>query len=398
MIRQITIVTLAALRRLPSRLPMSLVVVAGVAGVAFVVMALFAMADGLERSLADAGEPDRVIVLGRGSNSEINGAITRDQAAVIADLPGIRAAATPDGRQLPLASGEIYASANLQRSRDGARAGLPLRGVSEAAFRVRPEVRVVAGRRFEPGRFELIAGVGAARVFAGLDIGETVSIKGTDWRVVGHFEAGGSGVESEAWIDVDAMAGVFGRGPFLQSVRVRLAGPEALAVLAAAIEDDRRLSVGLFGERDYYGTHSESATAVTRMVGMAAGAIMALGAVFGALNALLAAVQSRTREITVLRAIGYPALPVVASVVVESLVLCLAGAAAGCAAAWVLFDGRGTSSIGATYTEVAFRFAMSAELVLAAGGVAVVIGLVGSILPALRVVRYRIVDGLRAAR
>jgi putative ABC transport system permease protein len=289
-------------------------------------------------------------------------------------------------------------SVNLQRSHDGARAGLPLRGVSEDAFRVRPEVRIVAGRQFEPGQFELIAGVGAVRVFANLAIGDSVSIKGAEWRVVGHFEAGGGASESEAWLDVDAMAGVFKRGPFLQSVRIRLAEPSSLQVLQTAITADRRLSVNVVSEADYYRAHSESSTNTMRMVGAAAGAIMALGAVFGALNALYSSVQARTREITVLRAIGYPALPVAVSVAIEALALCLAGATVGCAAAWLIFDGRGASSIGATFSEVAFRFEMTPRIVLATVLVAVAIALAGVVLPAMRAAQQRIVDGLRAAR
>jgi putative ABC transport system permease protein len=398
MMRQVIAISLAGLRTLPSRLGASVVVVVGVGGVVFVLTALIAMANGLQRALQNTGHPDRVLILGQGSQSEINGSITREQAAIIAGLPGIAALHGADGARVPLASGEIYATVNLPRRRDGVRAGLPLRGVSADAFRVWPEIGMVAGRRFQPGRFEVMVGAGAAGVFAGLDVGDTLSVKGVDLQVVGHFEADGGATESEAWMDVDVMAGAFRRGPFLQSVRARLAEPAALDVLRAAVDGDRRLSSTVLRETDYYQAHSDSSTRLMRLLAAAAGSIMALGAVCGALNALHAAVLARAREIAVLRAIGFSGVAVAVSVLAEALVLCLAGAVLGCAAGWLVFDGMAASSTGATFSEVAFRFDVTPKLLLGGVLVAAAIGLCGAVLPAARAARQRVVDGLRAAR
>ncbi len=395
MLRQAIAITLINLATLRTRLGAGIVVIIGVGGVVFVFTALFAMANGLTQTLRGTGEPDRALILGKGSHSEINGSITRDQAAIIANLPGIAATHLADGRRIPLASAEIYATVNLPRRKDGHRAGLPLRGVSVNAFRVRPEVQITAGRRFEPGRFELIVGDGAARVFAGLDVGNEVSIKGTSFRVVGHFRAAGHATESEAWMDVDVMANVFRRGPYLQSVLVRLESRAALVPLTAAIDADRRLSSSVFRESDFYAGQSESATRLMKFVGITAGTIMALGATFAALNALYAAVSGRTREIATLRALGFSAAPIVASVLSESLALSLAGGVLGATLGWLVFDGVNMASVGATYSQVAFRFSVTPRLVCSGIALALLIGFVGGLMPALRAARQSVVEGLR---
>jgi len=396
MLRQTIAISLVNLLTLPARLGASIVVVTGVAGVVFVFTALFAMANGLRATLRETGEPDRVLILGKGSHSEINGSITRDQAAIIVNAPGIARLRSPDGLGVPLASPEIYATVNLPRRKDGQRAGLPLRGVGDAAFRVRPEVRITAGRSVEPGRFELIVGDGAARVFKGLDVGEEVPIKGASFRVVGHFDANGRATGSEAWMDVDVMANVFRRGPYLQSVLARLESPASLRELTASIDADPRLANTLFRESDFYAAQSESSTHLIALVGLTAGAIMALGATFAALNSLYSAVAARTREIATLRAIGFSGAPVAVSVLVESLVLSLLGGLVGTALGWFAFDGARMSSVGATYSQVAFQFSVTPGLLCAGIGIALLVGFVGGLLPALRAARQSIVEGLRA--
>ena len=395
MLRQIVAVSWTNLRTLHTRLGASSVVVVGVAGVVFVLTALLAMANGLAQTLRSTGEPDRVLILGKGSRSEINGSITREQAAILTGEPGI--VATRDARNLrvALASPEIYATANLVR-RNGTRAGLPLRGVGDTAFRVRPELTITAGRRFEPGRFELIVGAGAARVFAGLNVGDRISIKGATFDVVGRFAAGSNATESEAWMDVDVMANVFRRGPYLQSVLARLEAPDAFATLTEAIEADRRLSNSLFRESDFYAAQSERSTRLMTVVGTTAAAIMALGAIFASLNSLYAAVAARAREIAILRALGFSATAVIASVLAESLALAALGGALGAALGWSVFDGASMASVGATYSQVAFRFAVTPGLLAAGFGLALVIGFVGGLLPAVRAARQNIVVGLRA--
>ena len=395
MFREVAAISSTNLKTLHTRLGASSVVVVGVAGVVFVLTALLAMANGLKETLRSTGEADRVLILGKGSHSEINGSITREQAAILAGEPGIVATRDAQNLRVAFASGEIYATANLMR-RNGTRAGLPLRGVGDAAFRVRPEVTITAGRRFAPGRFELIVGDGAARVFAALSVGDRVSIKGATFDVVGHFAAAGNATESEAWMDVDVMANVFRRGPFLQSVLARLESPDALATLTDAIDADRRLSNSLFRESDFYAAQSERSTRLMTVVGIAAAAIMALGAVFASLNSLYAAVSARTREIAILRALGFSATAVIASVLAESLTLAALGGVLGAALGWLAFDGASMASVGATYSQVAFRFAVTPGLLAAGLGLALSIGFVGGLLPAVRAARQSIVVGLRA--
>lgn len=396
MLRQLVAIALLNLVTLRTRLGASMVVVVGVAGVVFVFTALFAMANGLRATLRDTGEPDRVLILGKGSQSEINGSITRDQAGIIERLPGIAAMVSSEGARVPLASAEIYASANLPRRKDGRRAGLPLRGVGEAAYRVRAEVHITAGRAVEPGRFELIVGDGAARVFEGVQIGDEVSIKGAAFRVVGHFGANGRATESEAWLDVDVMANVFHRGAFLNSVLARLESPAAMVSLTAAIDADRRLANSVFRESEFCAAQSESSTRLITLVGATAGMIMALGAVFAALNTLYAAVSARTREIAILRAIGFSAAPVVVSVLTESMALSLLGGATGAALGWLLFDGVNMASVGAAYSQVAFRFAVTGDLLRSGIGLALLVGFAGGLLPAIRAARQSVVEGLRS--
>ncbi len=405
-LRQVVAITRMNLANLTARRGASAVVVLGMAGVAFVFVALLAMGNGLRNTIASTGQPDRALLLGAGSNSEINGSITRAQAAIVAGLPGIAASSGAPGmhgyrnehsaRARPLASAEIYATANLARANGSGHAGLALRGVSEDAYRVRPEVQLLAGRRPAPGRFEMLVGRGAALTFAGLGVGDVIAIKGVRWRVVGHFMAAGSATESEAWIDVDVMANVFRRGVFLNSITVRLTHADAYADFVRAVEGERRLSNSVFRESAFHGAQAEAAARMMSVVGIVAATIMALGALFSALNVQYAGVAARTREIATLKALGFGASALVASVLVESLVLCAAGGALGAAmGAWV-FDGWRMSALGGAFGELAFAFDVSPRLLLGSVALTVLLGLVGGVPPALHAARMDVVRGLRA--
>ena len=388
----ISSMNLASLR---ARQGAPLVMVLCMASVTFVFTALFAMASGLHNAVASTGHPDRALLLGAGSNSEINGSITREQAAIIRDLPGIARVTLPGRGRTPLATAEIYATANLPRRDSNGAASLPLRGIANDAFLVRPEVHIIAGRRALPGRFELIVGRGAARVFRGLDVGSSISVRGARWHVVGHFASAGSGSESEAWVDVDVLANVFKRGPYLQSVTVRLVSPAALEILRSAIAKDRRLANSVYRESEFYSTQAAAATQMVRVVGLVAGTIMALGALFAALNSLYAGVSTRTREIATLKALGFDGRAVVASVMVESLLLALVGGALGAGIGWLAFDGVQMSTLGAAFGEVAFAFTVTPRLLAVAVTMALLFGALGGLLPALHAARVPVVEGLR---
>lgn len=398
MLRQIFTITLQNAATLHSRLGSSLLVIVGSAGVVLVFTALSAMTNGLQETIESTGEPDRVLILAKGSRSEINGAITRDQAAIIAGLPGIATEAALTHGKTPVLSAELYTTANLPRKDGGQRAGLALRGVSAAAFVVRSEIRVTQGRAIQPGRFELLIGAGAAGTFAGLNVGDHLSIKGTTFKVVGHFASGGRATESEAWLDVDVMANVFKRGANLNTLLARLEGPESLSLLEAGIEGDRRLANSLYRESEFHAEQSAAAVQLMKIVGTTVSIIMAIGAIATALNALYVAVSARTREIAILRALGFPGMPILVSVLFEAMILSLIGGSIGTLAGWLLFDGTQMSSMGAAYSPVAFRFVVDPLLLLNGISLSLLIGFFGGLFPACRAVNVGLLEGLRSSR
>ncbi|HMB74647.1 MAG TPA: FtsX-like permease family protein, partial [Gammaproteobacteria bacterium] len=353
MFRQIFSITSLNLREIPSRLGASLVVFAGMAGVVAVTVALLAMARGFETTLVGTGRADRVLILRAGSTLEINGAIPRTDAAIVEFLPGIARDV-----QGPLIAGETYVTMSLPR-RGGTDDGMaPFRGVSPRSFDVRPELKIVRGRELEFGRFELIAGTGVAAEFDGLDIGDSVSVKGSAWKVVGHFESGGA-QDSELWADVDMLNPVWGRGRTFSTLYAQLDSAETFETLRSALESDRRLMTSIRREADYYAAQSRDTHRMMSAIAVLVTVIMAIGAVFAALNTMYAAVSTRTVEIATLRALGFDRLPIVVSVVAESLALALSGALVGAAVAYAAFNGYTASTMGGTYTQVAFSFDVS---------------------------------------
>ena len=388
-VRQMLAIARVNLRSLRFRASASLVAICGIAGVVLVIVALASMARGLESTLRVTGHADRVLILRAGSNSELNGAIPRERVRIVADKPGL--AATSNG---PAIGGEIYTSVFLPRV-DARDANLPLRGVSPASFSVRREVRIVGGRMLEPGKFELIVGRRAAEEFAGLAVGKRISVRGTQWEIVGEFASGGSVFESEAWADVSTLAEAFKRGPYLSSITAKLQSPAAFAELRDAVAGDPRLQLHVWRESDYYAQQASSSTAALKIVGGIIGAIMGFGAIFAALNTMYAAVNSRTAEIATLKALGFSAGPILGSVLIEAVLLSVVGGCAGVAFAWAIFDGYSASTLGATFAQVAFEFAVTPGLAAVGVGVACVLGVLGGLMPALRAARLPVVEGLR---
>jgi len=379
------------LRSLRFRLSASLVAVCGIAGVVLVIVALLSMARGLESTLRVSGRADRVLILRAGSNSELNGAITREQVRIVADKPGLAAS----GNEAPI-SGEIYTSVYLPRT-DARDANLPLRGVAPTSFAVRPELRIVRGRLLEPGKFELIVGRRAAQEFAGLAVGRHISVRGTRWEIVGVFASNGSVFESESWADGATLAEAFKRGPFLSSITAKLRSAAAFSEFRDAIASDPRLQLHVWRESDYYAQQASSSTGALRIVGGIIGTIMGLGAIFAALNTMYSAVNARTPEIATLKALGFSAAPIMGSVLIEAVFLSLIGGCVGVALAWAIFDGYSASTLGATFAQVAFEFAVTPGLAAAGVGLACVLGAIGGLMPAVRAARLPVVAGLREA-
>ncbi len=391
MLKQILSITLLGLRSIPKRLGASLVIVVGLAGVVAVFTALLAMAAGFQSTLESAGRPDVALVLRGGSQAELNSGITREQGTIIKQAAGV--AKGPDGQ--PLASGEVVVIAELMKPGEKSGSNITVRGVEPAAFALRPQLRIVEGRTFGQGLRELIVGQAVARQFEGARLGQMVRMRGSDWTVVGVF-ASGDAYESELWADVDVAQSTFNRQGF-SSVRLKLAERGDLQSVKDALSADPRVNVDVETEQQYFsGQTRQFRNTIGALAGVVT-AIMALGAMFAALNTMYAAVGTRAREIATLRAIGFRGLPVVISVMLESLILALVGGILGALAAYVLFTNLAVSTLGANFTQVVFRFAVTPALVVDGLVIAVVIGMIGGFLPALRAARQPVTTALRAA-
>jgi putative ABC transport system permease protein len=376
---------------LPQRWGASLVVIVGIAGVVAVLVAMLAMGEGFAATLKGTGNDSTAIILRGGSQAETNSVITRDQVPLISSLAGI--ARGSDGR--PAISPELSQVVNMVTRSDGTDANAQLRGVGEAAWTLRPQVKLIQGRRFNPGMRELVVGKRTQEQYVGLELGKQIELANQQWTIVGVFESGDSH-ESELWSDADTLASTYNRQAF-QSVTVKLAGKDGLKQLKAAMAADPRLKLDVDTTRNYYGKQSEGLTRLIRALGTVIGIIMAIGAVFGALNTMFAAVAGRAREIATMRAIGFRGLPVVVAVMLETLLLALLGGLLGAGLAWLVFNGYSVSTLSANFSQVVFQFKVSPELLWSGLKWALGIGLVGGLFPALRAARLPVTVALRAA-
>ena len=323
--RQTLSITSVGISTLRQRIGASLVVVVGIAGEVGVLVAMLAMGEGFQSTLQQTGSDDTAIVLRGGSNAELNSVLDRDSVNVVIQAPGV--ARSADGK--PVASAEQSVVANLPKRNDASvEANVPIRGVGDEAWTLRPNVKIVQGRRFKPGLRELVVGQGALRQFAGLEVGRQLRLAGQEWSIVGEFTSGDSH-DSELWGDAQTVASAYRRGSSVQSVTVRLTSPQAFDAFKAALSSDPRLKVDVTTTREYFSKQSENLTKVIRVVGITVGVIMAIGAIFGALNTMFAAIAARAREIATLRAIGFRGLPVVVSVLMETMLLALLGGVLG---------------------------------------------------------------------
>lgn len=391
MFQQIFEITWMNLRNLPERLGASLVIVVGLAGVVGVLTALLAMSEGLGSTLKATGSADRAIVLRGGSDAELNSGLDPDSANLIAEQAGVRKGS--DGK--PLASRELVLIAELPLKRSGSSGNVTLRGVEPAGFELRPELKIIAGRKFEPGLNEMMVGKGVAGQFEGAELGKVVRIRGADWTIVGVFESGNVH-DSELWIDTATAQSAFGRGGY-SLVLVALENAAALTGFQAALKADRRLNVDAESQVGYYAKQSGESTAMIRVLTLIVSVVMAFGAIFAALNTMYASVSTRTKEIATLRAIGFGPAPVVVSVLIESMLLALVGGLIGAAVAWLLFNNYAVTTLGAGFTQVVFNFRVTPELLRSGIGLALAIGFLGGLLPSVHAARMPVTTALRAA-
>ena len=307
-LKQTIAVTIQSLQGLQARRGNSLVALVGVAGVVLVFVGVLSMAQGFSRTLAAAGDARNVMVLRSGSSSELDSTVSGEQMRIIRDAPGI--ASDAEG---PLVSGEFYAMMDLDKKSSQTPANVPLRGVQPQALKIRDRVEVVAGRWFELGKREIVAGVGAFGQFEGLAVGSELKMGEQSWTVVGHFSADGGIFESELWSDVRVLQGAYRRGNNFNVVNLRLASEDDFQELKDTLDADPRLSARVVSEPEYFAEQSAVMSALIKYVGYVIAILMALGAVFGAINTMYTSVSERTREIATLRALGFANSSIVVS-------------------------------------------------------------------------------------
>jgi putative ABC transport system permease protein len=389
---EIAAVSAMNIRSLPQRIGTSSVVIIGIAGVVAVLISVLAMSTGLVKALQNSGPDNRAIVVSTGASVELFSALTNEETLAIADSAGVKKAA--DGSAL--ASPESLMIVNLFK-RDGGEAGAPFRGITQRGFAVHPEIKLLSGRLFRPGVAELIVGKSAHRLYEGLDIGSRVKLRGTAWTVVGIFETGGGSHESELMTDSQTLNSAYQRGNVSQSVLVMVDGRAAFDVFKDSITTNPRLQVDVSTESDFGTQESEQISGILSIVAYVVGGIMAVGAIFGALNTMYSTVSARSREIATLRAIGFGPLSVVVSVFVEALLLALAGGACGASIAWLLFNGHSVDTLGSgTGGQLVFDLAVTPGLITLGIVWACLIGAIGGLFPAIRAARLPVATALRA--
>lgn len=387
--RQAWSVTKVGVATIPQRLGSSSVIIVGIAGVVGVLVALLAMAEGFRQTLAQTGDTETALIMRGGATAELSSGVGRDDATLVEQLPGI----LKDAQGKPIASPELVVVANIPKKTSATDANVEIRGVGEQAFALRPNVKITSGKKFGQGLRELIVGKGALAQFAGLEPGSTINLGNQQWTITGVFESGDAH-ESELWGDVEVVSATYRRQGY-QSVTVRLTSPDALDQLKAGIAADPRLKVDAKTTSDYYSAQSENLTRVIKVMGIVIGVIMGIGAVFGALNTMYAAVATRAREIATLRAIGFRGLPVVVSVLLETMLLALAGGLLGAFVAWVIFNNYTVSTLGQNFSQVVFAFKVSPALVWSGLKWALAIGFIGGLFPAMRAARLPVTTALR---
>ena len=383
-------VTKVGVATIPQRLGSSSVVVVGIAGVVGVLVALLSMAVGFETTLRETGTDDTVIVMRSGSQTEINSGVDHDTAVVVAQAPQV----LHDAAGQPIASPELVVVASLPKKSDGLDGNVEIRGVGEQAWALRPNVKITAGRKFEPGLREVVAGKGARRQFKNLDLGSQLRLNGQTWTVVGQFDSGDSH-DSELWADTPIVASAYRRGNSISSVSMRLTDPGQFEAVKAALTTDPRIKVDVNTTREYYNQQSSNLSGAIRILGFTVGIIMAIGAIFGALNTMYAAVATRAREIATLRAIGFRGVPVIVSVLLETMLLAVLGGVLGAVLAWAIFDNYSASTLGSNFSQVVFNFSVTPELIWNGLKWALAIGFIGGLFPAVRAARLPVTVGLR---
>ena len=390
-LRQIATVTAMNLRSIPQRLGTSMVIVVGIGGVVAVLISVLAIAVGFNETVKGAGRPDRAIVLRASSNSELSSTLSRDAVLTIEDSQAIK----KDANGRPIADAEVVVIIDRPQKGSGTGANVTMRGVGPMVLALHPELHLIAGRMFQSGTREIVVGKAAQQQFEGLDLGSKLVIRDAEWTVVGTSESHGDSHESELFADAETVLAAYRRDSF-QSVTALLDSADSFDAFKTELTTNPALQVEVSREPAYYASLSEGLNKLLTFVGYVVGSIMAVGALFGALNTMYSAVSARSLEIATLRAIGFGAGAVVISVFVEALLLSLTGGVIGAAIAWIFFNGNAANTLSGNFTQVVFRLSVTPGLIALGITWAAVIGLIGGLFPAIRAARLPIATALRA--
>jgi putative ABC transport system permease protein len=379
-------------RSVAARWKTAVVSILGIAGTVGVFVAMLAMARGFQATLIASGSSSNAIIRRAGATSEMDSGVSLDQARVIADSPEV--ARNADG--VPLSSPEMVVIGAFQLIKSGTDANTQIRGMTPRVLEVRPSVRIAEGRFFEPGLAELVVGSNAVQTYRGLELGSAVSFGGQDWSVVGIFDAGGSAFDSEIWCDHTVLSDTYDRpSNIFGSITVRLNSPTDFDALKDSLTSDPRLTVQVEREAEYYERQSQMVSTLIRVLGFLVAFVMAIGAVFGALNTMYSAVAARAREIATMRALGFGGGPVILSFMLESLLIALIGGILGCIAVLPLNGFTAGTMNWQTFSHLAFAFRVTPTLLVAGLVFALFMGFSGGVLPAVRAARLEVAHALR---
>jgi putative ABC transport system permease protein len=379
------------LRSIKARWTSAIVAVLGIAGTVGVFVAMLSLANGFKATLVASGSPGNALVMRAGSPSEMMGGVTLDSVRVVQDAPGVARDASG-----PLVTQEVVGVMPFPLISTGTDANVQVRGVSSNVLSIRTFAKITDGRMFRPGLSEIVVGRNASKTYAGLTLGNTIRFGGGHWQVVGIFDTGGSAFDSEIWCDAKILNEILKRPDnIFQSITVHLASPQAFQQFKDSVTSDPRMNVDVTREIDYYAKQSTTMTRLITVLGGLVAAIMAVGAVFGALNTMYSAIAERGREIATMRAVGYSSWNVILSFLFEALLISFTGGILGCVAVLPL-NGLTTNTMNfQTFANVAFAFKITFDLLLLGVVFALVMGVLGGLLPAIRAATRPVAVALR---
>lgn len=385
LLNQIGAVTAMNVRSIPQRGAMSIASIVAVALTITVLLFFLALSNGLRSTVEGSGSDNVAIVLRDGAVAELNSVVTRDQLTILSTGPGV---VQHNGR--PMVSGELLVIVDGVKRSTGTKANMPFRGISAEGVALRRGVHITQGRMFRPGTNEIVVGSGLLREFSGFEYNRTIRLRGTNWQVVGVFDAPGTTFESELWADIAVTQSLFNRPNVFQTMRVQLRDAAAVTAFNNWVKNDPRLnSLQAMSEREYYKRAAGQSSAQFTIIAWGLGIMMAIGALAGALNTMYSSVASRASEIATLRIIGFSGYAAFFGTMVEALMLSALGGVLGLVIAFVAFNGRTTSTLSSSFTQMVFKFELSPSIVVSAIVTSVIIGLLGGFLPGIRAARVR---------